>query len=47
MKNDIETRKKLVEMCTKVAEINCILSATGATIGAIGNNSLETIGLIS
>lgn len=47
MKNDIETKRKLVELCIKVAEINCILSATGATIIYLNNNSLNTVSFIS
>lgn len=47
MKNDIETKRKLVELCIKVAEFNCVLSATGATIISLNQDSFNIGSLLS
>lgn len=47
MENELEKNRKLIELCTKIAEINCVLSATGATIIDMNYDSLNMGSLIS
>ena len=47
MNQNIEKEMKLLELCAKIAEVNCILSATGTTYCAIENRSPGILNLIA